>query len=89
MTVTGPPPGIVSCGGYRFVARELQDLADRAGHGASLAALPDALAGHRLAGTAADRALAQQALAELGANPLLVSAFRDSGRRADEPAIGP
>ncbi len=26
MLVTGPPPGIVSFGGYRFVVRELQDL---------------------------------------------------------------
>ncbi len=29
MVVTGPPPGMVSVGGYRFVVRELQDLVAR------------------------------------------------------------
>jgi hypothetical protein len=82
MIVTGPPPGIISFGGYRFVERELHDLVARPENGAgSLAVLPDALAGHRLAGTAADRARVQQSLAKLGANPLLVDAFRDRGRR--------
>ena len=56
MIVTGPPPGIISFGGYRFVVRELHDWCARPENGAgSLAVLPDALAGHRLAGTAADR----------------------------------
>ena len=85
MIVTGPPPGIISFGGYRFVERELQDLVARPENGAgSLAVLPDALAGHRLAGTAADRARVQQSLAKLGANPLLVDAFRDRGRRMQD-----
>jgi hypothetical protein len=44
--------------------------------------LPDALAGHRLAGSAADRERVQDALARLGVNPLLISAFRDSRRSA-------
>ena len=80
MIVNGPPPGIVSFGGYRFVMRELRDLVARPENGAgSLAVLPDALAGHRLAGTAADCALVQQSLTKLGANPLLVHAFRDRG----------
>jgi len=83
MIVTGPPPGIVSFGGYRLVVRELQDLVARPENGAgSLAVLPDALAGHRLAGTAADRDLVQQSLTKLGANPLLVGAFRDRPRPA-------
>jgi hypothetical protein len=83
MLVTGPPPGIVSFGGYRFVVRELQDLVALPENGAgSLAVLPDALAGHRLVGTAADRDLVQQSLAKLGANPLLVGAFRDRPRPA-------
>ena len=50
VTVTGPPPGIVSVGGYRFVLSELEDLVRRADGGAFVTALPDALAGHRLAG---------------------------------------
>ncbi len=56
LVVTGPPPGIVSVGGYRFVMRDLQDMvALRRERRGALAALPDALTGHRLAGTAADR----------------------------------
>ena len=50
--------------------RELQDLVALPENGAgTLAALPDALAGHRLAGTAADRDLVQQALAETRRKP--------------------
>src|SRR5262249_46279643 len=33
LVVTGPPPGIVSFGGYRFALRELQDLLTRVGDG--------------------------------------------------------
>jgi non-ribosomal peptide synthetase component E (peptide arylation enzyme) len=88
MVVTGPPPGIACFGGYRFVMRELRDLVARPENGAgSLAVLPDALAGNRLAGTAADRALVQRSLAKLGANPLLVDAFRDRRRRIDDPRL--
>jgi len=82
MIVTGPPPGIASVGGYRFVIRELQDMIDRIEASATLTALPDALAGHRLAGNAADRAFMQDALSKLGVNPLLVGAFRDRRRGA-------
>jgi acyl-coenzyme A synthetase/AMP-(fatty) acid ligase len=77
VVVTGPPPGVVSIGGYRFLMRELQDIANRAEGGAAIAALPDALNGHRLAGSATDRALAQAALGVWGMNPLLSDAFRD------------
>jgi len=92
MVVTGPPPGIVSIGGYRLVLRELLELVRRVENGAgTLAVLPDALVGHRLAGTAPDRDTMQAALAKLGANPLLVGAFREHPRPAacarnvDEP----
>ena len=54
MTVTGPPPGLVTVGGYRFVLRDLEEAVRRADPDAGLAALPDALSGHRLAGRAAD-----------------------------------
>jgi hypothetical protein len=77
MLVTGPPPGIVSVGGYRFAVRELNDLVRRADGGGALSALPDALAGHRLAGTSGDRDAVRAALSALGANPLVADAFRD------------
>jgi hypothetical protein len=80
VVVTGPPPGIVSFGGYRFVLRELQDLLDRVGNDSTLTALPDALGGQRLAGTAPDRDRVRAELTGLGVNPLIVDAFRE--RRA-------
>ena len=54
-TVDGPPAGIVSVGGYRFALRAVQDLIGGIEDGSTLAALPDMLAGHRLAGAGADR----------------------------------
>jgi non-ribosomal peptide synthetase component E (peptide arylation enzyme) len=79
--VTGPPPGVVAIGGYRFARDELEQQASRAEDGAFLTALPDALAGQRLAGITA-RANAGTRLAELGVNPLLAEAFA----RRDRPA---
>jgi hypothetical protein len=78
--VTGPPPGIVSVGGYRFVLSELEDTVRRANGGAFVTALPDALAGHRLAGISGDSGDMRGALTALGVNPLLASAFGDQGR---------
>jgi non-ribosomal peptide synthetase component E (peptide arylation enzyme) len=75
MVVTAPPPGIVSVGGYRLLTRELEAAVagvDRAG---TLAALPDSLAGHRLAGSAPHRDQVEKALNERGVNPLLAGAF--------------
>lgn len=80
LAVTGPPAGMVSVGGYRFGLRELQNLIERAAHGATIAALPDTFLSHRLAGSAADRAAVQQALSVRGVNPLVVGAFRDRNR---------
>jgi hypothetical protein len=77
LVVTGPPPGMVSIGGYRFLMRDLQDAIGDVDAGATLAALPDALTGHRLAGSAADPIGIREALAARGANPLLVNAFRE------------
>lgn len=75
--VTAPPPGLVSVGGYRFAARNLQELAARVEPGGSLAALPDRLGGHRLAGNARDRDMVREALDRLGVNPLIAGAFRE------------
>jgi len=77
LTVDGPPGGIVSVGGYRFVLKELQEMVAGAADGSSLAALPDALAGHRLAGVTSDRNAVRRTLVDQGANPLIVGAFRE------------
>jgi len=77
INITAPPSGVVAVGGYRFLAQDLQEWAQRLGQGALLTALPDRLIGHRLAGRAQDNARARAALAELGLNPLMVEAFRD------------
>jgi hypothetical protein len=82
--VSAGPPGLVSVGGYRFALRELQDLIGRFDADGVLAALPDRLAGQKLAGLAADQAAIRKALAGLGVNPLVGSAFRD--RRPDRRA---
>jgi hypothetical protein len=76
--ITAPPSGIMAVGGYRFLAHDLQEWAKRLGQGALLTALPDRLSGHRLAGRAQDNARAREALSELGLNPLMSEAFRDS-----------
>ena len=57
--------------------RDLQDALAEVDPGAMLAALPDAMTGHRLAGSATDPAGIREALAGRGANPLLVNAFRE------------
>jgi hypothetical protein len=77
LTLTGGPPGLVSVGGYRFVMRELENLVGRAQADGVLAALPDLLAGGRLAGRAADITAMRRALEALGSNPLVAEAFRD------------
>ena len=77
ITITAPPSGVISVGGYRFLASDLQEWGRRLGQGALLTALPDRLSGHRLAGRAQDNARAREALLELGLNPLMVEAFRD------------
>jgi hypothetical protein len=68
--------GIVGVGGYRFSLRELHDLVARADSNGTIGAVPDPLTGHKLSGAAADLPGIQKALAELGVNPLVVSAFR-------------
>jgi len=83
LTVDGPPAGVISVGGYRFGLRNMQELIGGIEDGSTLAALPDMLAGHRLAGSGADRDAICDALLAHGANPLLVAAFRArrAGRR--------
>ena len=82
INITAPPSGIMTVGGYRFLAQDLQEWSKRLGQGALLTALPDRLSGHRLAGRAQDNARAREALTELGLNPLMVEAFRDRSASA-------
>jgi hypothetical protein len=58
------------------VLSELEDLINRTDSAAALTALPDALAGHRLAGIAHNADEVSAALAALGVNPLVADAFR-------------
>src|ERR1041384_1225848 len=76
LAIDAPPAGVISVGGYRFALRAAQDLVAGIEDGSTLAALPDMLAGHRLAGAGADRDAICDALLAHGANPLLVAAFR-------------
>ena len=82
LTITGPPPGIVSVGRYPFRLDQLQELVSRTDPDAILAALPDALTGHRLAGSALERAALRRALDDMGANPLVSAAFGQRRRIA-------
>jgi hypothetical protein len=77
LCITAPPSGVIGVGGYLFLANDLQEWAKRLGQGALLAALPDRLNGHRLAGRAQDNARARDAFSRLGLNPLMSEAFRD------------
>jgi hypothetical protein len=80
--ITAPPPGMVGVGGYRFVLGELEQSVWRANGAAFITALPDALAGHRLAGISGAFGDIRTALRDLGANPLLADAFRESSKVA-------
>jgi non-ribosomal peptide synthetase component E (peptide arylation enzyme) len=84
LVVTGPPSGIVSVGGYRFVLAKLQEAVSRIEPGAMIAAFPDGLTGQRIAGNAAGREVLQDVLAQLGHSPLVVDAFRQ--RRSPDAA---
>jgi len=77
IVVTGPPVGIVSVGGYRFLLRNLQDAVRRVDGAATLAALPDPVTGRRLIGNATNRSAMQAMLNAAGVNPLVVAAFAD------------
>jgi len=73
--VSGPPAGLVSFGGYRFAVGELANIISGLDPSGTLAVRPDALAGHRLCGTAGNHEAIRMALRGIGANPLLVEAF--------------
>jgi AMP-binding enzyme len=76
VAVSGPPRGLVTFGGYRFAIDELANIITGLDSSGTLAVRPDPLAGHRLAGTATNQEAIRMALRGIGANPLLVEAFR-------------
>jgi hypothetical protein len=80
LIVTGPPAGITGVGGYRFGARALEAVLGEVDVTATIAALPDALLGERLAGSAADAAAIEAELRARGANTLIAGAFRARAR---------
>ena len=82
LVVTGPPAGMVSVGGYRFASPTLETLVAAHDGAATIAALPDALLGERLAGSAGDAETLAGELRAQGVNPLIAGAFR-ARRRAD------
>jgi hypothetical protein len=82
LVVTGPPVGLASVGGYRFGVARLQDAVSRIDPAAKIAAFPDGLTGQRIAGIAVRHDELQQALKELGHNPLVANAFRKRNTEA-------
>ena len=76
LTVTGPVPGLIGVGGYRFGVQALEMLVAESDPAATLIALPDALTGERLAGGAGDPAALRATLDARGVNPLVSGAFR-------------
>jgi non-ribosomal peptide synthetase component E (peptide arylation enzyme) len=76
LVITGAPTGLAMVGGYRLAQGDIETLVKGIDPGAVVAAVPDALSGHRLGGTAADRTALQERLTALGANPLVAGAFR-------------
>lgn len=77
LIVTAPPAGLIAVGGYRFATHDLQHMVRGIDGSSVLAALPHAVAGHRLAGHATDPVTIRGMLEQMGINPLLTAAFRD------------
>ena len=87
LAITGPPPGIVNVGGYRFPLDDLQDTLGGFDTGATLATLPDPLLGQRLVGNASDRYAVRAALNAAGVNPLVTEAFVDRSEGQAQPRM--
>lgn len=75
--LSGPPAGLVSVGGYRFLRDDLAGRIGDAEMAASITALPDATLSHRLAGNAVAREAVQRELNARGASPLIAGAFHE------------
>jgi hypothetical protein len=79
LIITAAPSGTINVAGYCFSQSQIDALVARADPDATIVALPDGDLGHRLAGTAPDRAALQAGLLAHGFNPLLLGAFRRRG----------
>ena len=79
LIITASPTGTISVGGYSFRQSQIDALVTQADSEATIVALPDSDLGHRLAGSAADRAAMRASLQARGANPLLSGAFKPRG----------
>jgi hypothetical protein len=79
LVVTGPPPGFITVGGYRFPLQRLLETIAKIDPAATLTAVPDPLVGHRLIGIASDTAAMRIALSAFGLNPLIAAAFAEPG----------
>ena len=77
--LTAPPAGITAMGSYRFRQSAVDDMVAAVDPAAVIVALPDALLGQSLAGSARDGAAISAALAARGANALIAGAFRPRG----------
>jgi hypothetical protein len=75
LTVTGPPPGTVAVGGYRFGLNDLETQVAAADANATVDAVPDFLLGERLAGQSDSRTNARERLQENGASTLIFDVF--------------
>ncbi len=76
LVMTGRPAGVVSIGGQRLRLRAVEESVAAISPHATIVALPDALTGERLAGSAPDPAAMRRGLDEQGAHPLVAAAFR-------------
>lgn len=79
LTVTGPPGGIMSVGGYRFRASEVEAQVAETDPTATVVALPGGLLAQKLAGNAFDNGEVAAQLTKNGVNPLIAGAFRPRG----------
>ena len=77
LIASGPPGGFAGIGFYRFRQHELEAEVAALDPAATIVALPDALLGQRLAGSAPDHAALREDLCARGVNPLVAQAFRD------------
>jgi acyl-CoA synthetase (AMP-forming)/AMP-acid ligase II len=79
---TAAPSGPIAVGGYRFRTEEIDAAVAAADQSAIIAALPHALLGQRLAGSAPYPADVAAALQARGVNALIAGAFRPRGKAA-------
>jgi hypothetical protein len=82
-SITGPPAGITSIGGYRFRQNDIDWQVAKADLHATIATLPDAMLGQRLAGSSPSPPATEARLQARGVNPLIAGAFH---RRAKSQA---